>query len=162
MPKTERHGLSKYNAGCRCDQCKQVMSEYRKAHRRKISEAMGDVAAPPATGLRLLRVSENSVSTSENANQELSEPQQTPDNSVLAAVRAEIESIGAHPRPGLAAAALVLAADLGNSKAVSVHPAAAAKLSDLLEQLRKSASGKRSKLASVRAMTIDPNGKATG
>jgi hypothetical protein len=73
--------------------------------------------------------------------------------SVVSGVAEAIESLAGHKRPDLAAAALALASVLDNPKAISTWPAAAAKMSDLMEQLRKSGDGKRSKLASVRSMT---------
>lgn len=71
---------------------------------------------------------------------------------VEAAVSLEIETVGDHGRPGLAAAALALARILDNPKAVSTQPAAAAKLANLLETLRKSSVNKL-KLAAVRRLT---------
>jgi hypothetical protein len=67
-------------------------------------------------------------------------------------VAEEIDGLGAHDRPGLAAACLALAAILDNPKAVSTQPTAAAKLFHLLGQLHKSTVN-RPKLASVRRMT---------
>jgi hypothetical protein len=55
-------------------------------------------------------------------------------------------------RPGLAQAALELARLLDNPNAVNQKPAAAAKLADILDKLRKGADSRRSKLASVRAI----------
>jgi len=57
------------------------------------------------------------------------------------------------PRAGLAAAALSLAAVLDNPRATSSKPAAAGALVNILNQLRKSASGSKAKLAAVRQMT---------
>jgi hypothetical protein len=71
---------------------------------------------------------------------------------VEAAVQAEIEGLGS-ARTGLKATAIALARILDNPKAVSTQPAAAAKLADILETLRKNADGRKSKLATVRSMT---------
>jgi hypothetical protein len=79
-------------------------------------------------------------------------PDSSPANSVESAVSLEIEALGAHPRPGLEAAALALARVLDNPKATSTKPAAAAKLAHLLEVLRKSTVTKP-KLAAVRLMS---------
>jgi hypothetical protein len=66
----------------------------------------------------------------------------------------EIEGLGAHHRPGLAAAALALARVLDNPKATSSKPAAAKVLAALLTQLRSvSARGRRGGLSVVREMT---------
>jgi hypothetical protein len=76
-----------------------------------------------------------------------------PEHSVVAGVLAEIELFGGSKRPALANAALALAAVLDNPKATSTKPAAAAKLADLLEQMRRGADQKESRLAKVRSMT---------
>ena len=80
--------------------------------------------------------------------------QQTPVGAVVAAVMTEIEWMGRHRRPGLAAAAVALAEILDNPKAVSSQPAAAKVLSALLGKLRSvSAGGHRGRLTVVRAMS---------
>jgi hypothetical protein len=66
-------------------------------------------------------------------------------------VTEELEALGNHNRPGLAAA-VALAEILDNPRAVSTKPAAA-KLADLLKQLRKNTVARTSKLAAVRALT---------
>jgi hypothetical protein len=64
----------------------------------------------------------------------------------------EIEAIGAHHRPGLAAAALALARILDNPKALSTQPAAARQLVAILGTLSKRTQ-RRGKLAVVKSMT---------
>ena len=59
----------------------------------------------------------------------------------------------AEARPGLAQAALALARIMDNPRAVNQQPAAAAKLADILDRLRKGADARRSRLAAVRQMT---------
>jgi hypothetical protein len=81
-------------------------------------------------------------------------------NSVVEAVSLEISDVGGHPRPGLAAAALSLAAVLDNPRATSSKPAAAGALMNILNLLRKSAGGSKPKLAAVRQMTKAKNGQA--
>jgi hypothetical protein len=71
---------------------------------------------------------------------------------VEAAVALEIEGLGAD-RGGLKQTVLALARIMDNPKATSTQPAAAAKLADMLETLRKSTDGRKSKLGSVRSMT---------
>lgn len=134
------HGMRRtYKAGCRCDQCKQAESAYKRDLRRRHREAVGEVVTGAAPSLSLVTGSGAEFLTSENT--------------VTAAVSLEISGIGAHLRPGLAAAAIALARVLDNPKAVSTQPAAAAKLSDLLKQFRKNSSGRQSKLAAVRSLT---------
>jgi hypothetical protein len=74
------------------------------------------------------------------------------DESVVAGVRAEISRLDA-PRPGLVATVMALARVMDDPKATSTKPAAAGKLADMLEQLRKSGDAKKSKLSSIRSMT---------
>jgi hypothetical protein len=111
-----------------------------------MAEAKGDPSVPMGAGLRFIKGAAESAVSSEDADL-------TPRNSVVEAVSREIEALDGHRRPGLAATAIALAAVMDNPKAISSQPAAAAKLSDLLEQIRKSGDGKRSKLASIRSMT---------
>lgn len=137
-----RHGIAKYNAGCRCDVCKRATSEYHRARRRRLAEGVGDPSVPVGAGLRVINGSAEGGATSENA----------APGAVEEAVAAEIEGLGSS-REGLKATAVALARILDNPKAVSTQPAAAAKLTDILETLRKSSDGRKSNLARVRSMT---------
>lgn len=149
MAASVNHGVAGYNAGCRCARCKVANSDYRKDLRRRKDEAMGE----PANVFRLATGSgENSV-TSGNGSQACMSGGLGSANNVVAAVRAEIDALGEAARPGLAAAAIALAEVLANPKALSTRPAAAGQLANLLEQLRKNAGNKESKLAKVRALT---------
>jgi hypothetical protein len=137
------HGLRQtYKAGCRCDLCKQAESEYKKDLRRRQREAVGEFVTPVTPALSLVTpevVTANSQVSSLGA--------------VEAAVAGEIEQLGPHRRPGVAAVALALARILDNPKAVSTQPPAAGQLVHAMNTLRKSATGAKPKLASVRAMT---------
>jgi hypothetical protein len=97
-----RHGRSRYNKGCRCDQCKCAESEYRKGRRRELAESVGEFAVGVAPDLRVVHGGKHTPLSSENT-------EVVPASSVEAAVSVEIEALGAHHRPGLAAAALALA-----------------------------------------------------
>ena len=71
-----------------------------------------------------------------------------------AAVLEELASLtSAETRKGAAAAALAMARLLDNPVALAQQPAAAAKLTTILEDLRKGSARKRGRLASVQAMT---------
>jgi hypothetical protein len=153
MAKIVSHGRRGYALGCRCDQCKCTEAAYQKDLRRRKAEAAGDFAAGQRPNLAVVTGLKNSLLTSTNADTGPANMADEPANSVAAAVQSEIDALGSAARPGLAAAALALARILDNPKAVSTQPAAAAKLSDLLEQLRKNSNGRKSKLATVRAMT---------
>jgi len=80
-------------------------------------------------------------------------PVERSEHSVVSGVLAEIEQFGGLKRPALANACLALAEVLDNPKATATKPAAAAKLADLLEQMRRGADNKESRLARVRSMT---------
>jgi hypothetical protein len=131
-----------YQAGCRCDLCKEAESSYKRELRRRKREAVGGFAAAPVTALSLVSGDGTRAATSGNASV----------GSVEAAVQAEIDALGSD-RGGLKATVVALARILDNPKAVSTQPAAAAKLADMLETLRKSSDVKKSKLASIRSMT---------
>jgi hypothetical protein len=80
-------------------------------------------------------------------------PDSSHDGSVVAAVRAELDAAPeAAERPGLAAAALVLAAILDDPKHFATQPAAARQLVAILGMLSKRAR-RRGKLAVVKSMT---------
>lgn len=129
MPAITSHGRRGYRQGCRCDQCKSAESKYqRDLKRRKQYGDLASVAEFPA-----------------------SDPV-SPVDSVEAAVRAEVEGLSS-PRQGLVAAAIALAKVLDDPRATSTKPAAAGKLADMLESLRKSGDQKKSKLTAIRSMT---------
>lgn len=69
-------------------------------------------------------------------------------------MQAEIEGLQqTSDRPGLAAMAISLAQLMDDPVSKTKRPEAAAKLSELLEKLRKGSDAKKSKLAGVRQMT---------
>jgi hypothetical protein len=119
-----QHGThSRYVQGCRCADC----TEAHRAYAALCAERKRDAEAgpPPAEMGR-----------------------------VEAAVVVELAGLEqAEARPGLAQLALALARDVDNPKALNQHAAASAKLADLLDKLRKGGDVRRSRLASVRAMT---------
>lgn len=78
---------------------------------------------------------------------------------VGSAVLDEIDAMGTHTRPGLAAAALALARVLDNPKAMSTQPAAARVLITTLDKLHSSLTQPRGRLACVRALTGEVLGK---
>lgn len=149
MARNERHGRARYRAGCGCELCKCAEAEYQRARRQRISEAVGSFAVNASPDRQVL--SENTLRrlTSVNTGNDPANISGT----VESAVFLEIEGLGDHPRPGLAATALALARILDNPKAVSTQPAAAAALMNVLGALRKGAAGAKPKLATVRQMT---------
>lgn len=131
-----------YQAGCRCDLCKEAESSYKRGLRQRKREAVGVVGAPTVSALSLVSGDGTVTPTSGDASV----------GAVEAAVALEIEGLGAD-RGGLKQTVLALARIMDNPKATSTQPAAAAKLADMLETLRKSTDGRKSKLGSVRSMT---------
>jgi hypothetical protein len=137
------HGTRKsYQAGCACELCKGAEAAYRRERRRLKREAVGEFAAHPVTNLSLVTGHGSPAPTDVDPAA----------GGVEAAVSQEIDGLGS-PRPGLVATALALARILDNPKAVSTQPAAAAKLADILETLRKNSDKRESKLARVRSLT---------
>jgi hypothetical protein len=129
MPMIAVHGRRGYKQGCRCEKCKSSERAYQQDLRQR--KQFGDLTA----------VADFSNSAPVSA-----------DDSVESGVRAEIADLNA-PRPGLVATAIALAKVMDDPRATSSKPAAAAKLADMLETLRKAGDTKKSKLASVRSMT---------
>jgi hypothetical protein len=118
---------------------------------------VGEFAARNTPDLALVRGRDERPLTGANAKIRPANMPASPPNTldgVEAAVSAEIEAMGAHLRPGLAATALALARILDNPKALGQQPAAAKVLAALLEKLRSaSARRRRGSLAVVRNMT---------
>jgi hypothetical protein len=130
-----------YNRGCRCAACKSAAADARRERRKRQSEAVGEPETVD-TGGQLVSVPTFEPSTSV-----------TGSGPVESAVSLEIEQLGPHRRPGVAAVALALARILDNPKAVSSQPPAAGQLVHAMNTLRKSATGAMPKLASIRSMT---------
>ena len=132
---TGAHGRSRYTRGCRCNVCITAEREYqRNRYRRKRGLPVGPSVVPTPNVVH-------------------SRPTSAQDGSVVAAVHGELDaSAAAAERPGLAAAALALAAILDDPQHVAVQPAAARQLVAILGTLSKRARG-RGKLAVVKSMT---------
>ena len=114
----------------------------RRLRRQRAQEAVGEVDNLDADWTPLVSMPGCGSSTIDFLN-----------TSVEAAVREEISALGGVTRPGLAAAAIALAAVLDNPRATSSKPPAAGALVNILNQLRKSNSVAKTPLAAVRAMT---------
>lgn len=136
------HGTkTRYNHGCRCDECKNASRKYDQARRLRTKAAAVDGSAPTR-----IRTAQLEVDTGEPGR-------------VEAGVLAEIEGLStAASRQGLVEVAISLARVLDKPLAISQHPAAAHRLSETLDKLRQGADQKAGKLATVRSMTR----KATG
>ena len=163
------HGMRRsYKAGCRCDLCKQAESAYKRDLRRRHREAVGEFVTGAVPSLSLVAGGDSyeslgaepvRVGMSVSYRESVIAPRFSP-NTVTAAVSLEISEIGAHSRPGLAAAAIAMARILDNPKAVSSQPPAAKVLSALLDKLRSASGGRSGRLAVVRSMTPGDSSQA--
>jgi hypothetical protein len=139
----EVHNRSRYQAGCKCDVCRKAQSDYRKRLRqRKNAGRQLGLAAPVDAG-----------------------PAAASSTPVSDAVRLELDMLGgaAEIRPGLAAAAMAMAAILDTPLYVGQAPAAAGRLVAILGMLHKLPNRRGGFLTSVRAMTpLDGRGDSGG
>lgn len=120
----------RYIDGCRCDECRAANRTYQR-----------EWAANRGSGQPVVSIAPSSV------------PAEGP-GAVEVAVNLELDGLAqAVSRPGLTQTALALARIMDNPKALNQQPAAAAKLVEVLDKLRKGADAKKSRLASVRDMT---------
>jgi hypothetical protein len=143
-----RESESCYNAGCRSEACRLAATEGRRDRRRRGREAVGELDNVDMVGQPVVSITDYRASTSDYLSA-----------TVEAAVREEISAYGDVSRPGLAAAAMALAAVLDNPRATSSKPPAAGALVNILNLLRKSAAAaKQTPLASVRRMTRPDKG----
>lgn len=123
------HGRTRYNAGCRCGECRAANREHS---RRRRAEPLRAVTTPPADVARAVPAPAGPVAT---------------------AVRAQLDHMaGAEDRPALAAIAIVLAEVLDNQNAVPQHAAAAHRLVETLDRLGRSPAA-RGRLRGVRSLT---------
>ena len=134
---TLEHGRTRYTRGCRCGVCKAAERDYQRNRYRRQRGLPVDPPDPPRLNVVNLP------------------PVYSHDGSVVAAVRTELDAApAAVERPGLAAAALALAAILDDPQHVGVQPAAARQLVAILGMLSKRAQ-RRGKLSVVREMTTN-------
>ena len=132
-----------YADGCRCAACKAAQAEYMREW--KARKAGADIEAPrmgrpPKGSSASVTVLPGSLPESSGA--------------VEAAVRAELAGLtSAATRLGAVEAALAMARILDNPLALAQQPSAAARLTAILEDLRKGSARRRGRLASVQAMT---------
>ena len=134
-----QHGTrTRYNTGCRCDECKQASRDYDKTRRQKMlatKHAPAKVTKLP-TATTIAAVGDY-------------EP-----GRVESGVLAEIEQLSTTAsRQGLVEIAIALARVLDSPLAIAQHPSAAHRLSETLDKLRKGADSRKGRLAAVRSMT---------
>jgi|DEB19_MinimDraft_2_1074335.scaffolds.fasta_scaffold34443_1 hypothetical protein len=141
-----QHGTrTRYNSGCRCDECKQSSRDYDK--RRRLAKAADVKPSQVVTRLPVGPGPDESAIGSAGR--------------VEAGVLAEIGSLSnSDSRLGLVEIAIALARVLDSPLAIAQHPSAAHRLSETLDKIRKGADGRTGRLAAVRQMTR--NSKATG
>ena len=129
------HGRTRYTRGCRCDVCRAAERDYQRNRYRRQRGLPADPPEPwKVTAIGSLPISSH-------------------DDSVVAAVRAELDAAPvAVERPGLTAVALALAAIFDDPRHVAVQPPAARQLVAILGTLSKPTQ-RRGKLAVVKSMT---------
>lgn len=130
-----QHGTrSRYNAGCRCDECKKAASDYHKLRGQRQRATKLAPATVTAIG---------------------SAPSAPPEcGRVEAGVIAELDELSsAAARPGLVEIAVALARVLDSPLAIAQHASAAHRLSETLDKIRKGSDARKGKLAAVRSMT---------
>lgn len=134
-----KHGTRRaYVAGCRCDDCKEANRVYQQEYQAR--RRSGETGRVPA---RVVALSSKQAA-----------PAADGPGAVERGVSVEIEGLAqAEARPGLAETALALARILDNPRAISQQPAASKSLAEILDRLRRGADVRKSRLASVRAMT---------
>jgi hypothetical protein len=136
-----QHNRTSYAHGCRCEQCRAAQATYLKDYRARRRAA----GAPLTVARQLTRVVKHD-SASPGA------PEGA--GSVVGAVCAELDGLpGAKARPGLAAAAVAMAAILDNPQAISTQPSACRQLLVALDKLH-AAGVSRGRLATVQAMSM--------
>lgn len=131
------HGTrSRYNAGCKCELCAEAERTYKRERRAKKREqdAAGPTAAPAASVVAQLPTT--------------AAPQDG--QSVEQAVAAEIAKRDTSTRPGLVATALALARVLDSKGAIMQHASAAARLTDILNQIAGMATKRQSPVSQLR------------
>jgi hypothetical protein len=127
---TEHGTRSAYKAGCLCDECKAANAEYMRERRAAQKLPAGTVTQLPGT------------------------VQTVGAGATECAVLEELATLtSAETRKGAAQAALAMARILDNPKAIAQQPQAAARLTTILEDLRKGSARRKGRLASVQAMT---------
>lgn len=136
-----QHGTrTKFNAGCKCDACKQANRAYFKARRRKQEPAERKPAAPRNVTEFKPRIPNDP-------------PVEREPGVTEAAVMAEIAGLStAEQRPGLVAVALAHARVLDDPLAISQHASNGHRLAEALDKLRKGADARTGRLASVRSI----------
>ena len=138
-----QHGSrTRYNSGCRCDECKKASRDYDKIRRQRMLASKH----APATVYALPQPAD--IQGGEMG------PVET-------AVMAQIALLStAETRPGLVAIASAMAKVLDSPLAIAQHGSTGKNLAEILEKIGKGSDARQGKLASVRSMTR--SAKATG
>jgi hypothetical protein len=136
-----------YADGCRCASCKAAQATYRREWQAR--KAGATVTELPRPGRKPKTDAPRSITEAAARAQE-----ELPIGPTEAAVIEELASLtSAETRKGAAQAALAMARILDNPLALTQQPPAAARLTTILEDLRKGSARRKGRLASVQAMT---------
>ena len=145
------HGTrTRFNQGCRCDDCKQAERDYARARRqaKNVEKSGSGQKVSPIAVLNTGRVDTPSATQSSPSG----EPTY---GRVETAVRRQLSELSTvDSRGGEAEMAYHLASLMDNPKAAAAAQVQASRqLSELIDRLRKGADKKTGKLASVRRMS---------
>ncbi|MGJ6126311.1 hypothetical protein QN239_27420 [Mycolicibacterium sp. Y3] len=145
----KEHGTrGRYNDGCRCSPCKKANSDYYRDRRS------GKPAKPVKKLPRKLKAVPNVYTDVYTSRTPESGPPAAEVQSVEAAVREQLARLSTvESRGGEVAAALALARVLDDPDRMSHHAAAAHRLGEYIESLRKGSDKKAGRLAAVRRMS---------
>jgi hypothetical protein len=134
-----QHGTrTRYNTGCRCDECKQASREYDKRRRQSMLSRKHGPARVTALPSIPDEVQAGAATT----------------GPVEAGVIAQIDGLTtAANRQGLVQIAIALARVLDSPLAIAQHASSGRVLVDTLEKIAKGSDARTGKLASVRSMT---------
>jgi hypothetical protein len=147
------HGTRQsYADGCRCAECKNAQSAYKREYQAR--KAGADIKVPPRG-----RPRKDDAIVAKQASQVTKLPTACDIGPKEQAVLEELATLtSAETRKGAAECARSLAKILDNPIAINLHVQAAKALPGVLEELRKGSARRKGRLASVQAMTTQATG----
>ena len=152
------HGTRQsYADGCRCPQCKAAQAKYHREY--KARKAGADIPVAPQ-GHPRKGASVTALPVAEQARR-VGKPAPGAGAAETAVLEELATLTSAETRKGAAQAALAMARILDNPGALTQQPAAAARLTTILEDLRKGSARRKGRLASVQQMTRAATGTGT-
>ena len=131
-----RHGtITRYNGGCRCEDCREGMRTYNRLYRAR--KKSGVKPEPQKKVVQMPRVV-------------LDAPHEPGGNETALLAQLELWESTVAAQPALVQAAMALARILDDRTLVSLHAQSVRQYRETLAELRKCVDSRRGKLASVR------------